>query len=96
MADLQREQHERGRRSAELVRCHGSGWAIRYASSLDNYALIPGAWNRHSHSRKMMVEAGIAWANEDPNNREFFARIDHLDPNQYAEDGTRLNTGEEL
>jgi hypothetical protein len=94
MTELQREQHERGRRSAELV--HGPrGWSVHYASSLDNYAPIPGEAFIFT-SRKLAVAAGKRWANADPDHREFFARNDHLDPNKYADDGTPINTGEEL
>src|SRR5271166_4248929 len=74
-AELQEEQHDRGRRSVELV---GSahGWTVRCASGLDKFHLVTGS--RHdAHWPGTYAAAaawGINWANEDSENRECFVR----------------------
>lgn len=89
LSDLQREQHERGRRSAQLLRQNiTGGWTVRYISSLDDFALIPGARNGIP-TRTEAIEIGSAWANEDPESREFFSHLDEL--KKYADDGTPLD-----
>lgn len=74
LAAIQIDQHRRGRRSANLVETMTLGWTVRYASNLDDRALLFGgrALGRQASQREA-IAAGIAWVEEDPSNREFFA-----------------------
>jgi hypothetical protein len=63
---IQEDQHRRGRRSAELMQT-GQDWCVRSTSGLDGWALLYGP-----ASREKALQWGIAWANEDPGNRELF------------------------
>jgi len=65
---VQRIQHGRGRRTAELVRTI-YGWSVRHGSGLNNFGIM-----RHSCPFEDAVQFGINWANRDPDNREFFVR----------------------
>ena len=72
---MQEEQHYHGRLSVEVVKS-GCGWTVRCASGLDNFQLVAG--NRHDAYWPATYAGaaawGINWANEDPGNRECFAR----------------------
>jgi hypothetical protein len=72
---LQEDQHDRGRRSVEVVRS-ACGWAVRCASGVDNFQLVAGS--RHGAQWPGTYAAaaawGINWASEDPANRECFVR----------------------
>lgn len=70
---LQVTQHARGRRSACLQRTM-YGWSVRLDSGLDDRQILYGG--RHSNvdrSQEAAIAFGVAWANEDPENREFYA-----------------------
>ncbi len=73
---LQEDQHDRGRRSVEVVKS-AYGWTVRCAPGLDNFQLLSGS--RHDADWPGAYAAaaawGINWANEDPENREFFVRM---------------------
>lgn len=72
---LQVRQHDRGRRSAVLVKTLRFGWAICHASNLDKRTVIFGGKDTGREvSQEEAIAFGVAWANEDPKNREFFAR----------------------
>lgn len=66
------EQHQRGRREAQLVRTI-YGWSVRYASTIDNCALLFPGENAPATLAECILW-GRAWADEDPANREFFGR----------------------
>jgi hypothetical protein len=72
---LHEDQHNRGRRSVEVVRS-AYGWTARFASALDNFHLVAGS--RHDARWPGTYAAGAAWgiiwANEDAANRECFVR----------------------
>jgi hypothetical protein len=99
LPELQEDQHDRGRRSVELVKS-GYGWTVRCASGLDNFQLVAGS--RHDpHWPGTYAAAaawGINWANEDPQNRECFVRkadaeeIVTIEVEMQAFDGGRLRT----
>jgi hypothetical protein len=99
LPQLQEDQHERGRRSLEVVRS-AHGWTVRYASDLDNFHLV--ASGRHdSHWPGTYAAAaawGISWANEDPENRECFVgkveaeEIVTIDVEMQAFGGGRIRT----
>lgn len=76
---VQVDQHLRGRRSATLWETV-YGWAVGYDSNLQNRAVIRGGRREPGLTRDQAIEAGIQWANEDPTNREFYARNDMLSP----------------
>jgi hypothetical protein len=67
LPDVQQDQHDKGRRSARLYQAKG-GWTVASDSSLDNRAVLAGPM-----ARKDALQAGIAWASEDPAHREFYA-----------------------
>jgi hypothetical protein len=75
LLESQEHQHDRGRRSVELVKS-ACGWTVRCASGLDNFQLVAGG--RHdAHWPGTYAAAaawGINWANEDPQSRECFVR----------------------
>lgn len=73
LCKVQASQHARGRRSACLQRTM-YGWSVRLDSGLDDRQILYGG--RHSsvdRSQEAAIAFGIAWANEDPQNREFYA-----------------------
>lgn len=67
LPSVQISQFARGRRSAEVVQTI-YGWSVRSATNLDNRAFIA----RRCATLDEAIAAGTAWANEDPENREFF------------------------
>lgn len=68
LCEVQVNQHNRGRRSAQLG--HGYyGWSVRAASNLTTPAVISKAFE----TREEAITEGIRWANVDPDNREFFS-----------------------
>lgn len=70
LPDVQEDQHRRGRRSAELVPPGISDrYFVRASSGLDDFAVLYGPAFK-SQARQW----GIAWANEDPEHREFYVR----------------------
>jgi hypothetical protein len=71
---LQESQSERGYRPAELVKSM-YGWSVRYASGLQGFSLLlSGRKMGRKFSREEAIAWGKAWAAEDPDNREFYAR----------------------
>lgn len=68
LCKVQIDQHRRGRRSATIVETI-YGWSLRSASNLDGRQIIASRLTRDE-----AIAAGTAWANEDPDNREFFIR----------------------
>lgn len=68
LVSLQESQAARGRLSAHLIRSM-YGWTVRYASGLQNFGLLHSS--KSSDIRKA-VEFGVEWANQDPQNREFY------------------------
>jgi len=90
LCNLQVNQFARGRLSANLIRSM-YGWTVRYASGLQDFAII------HS-SRKFNIqealEFGIKWANEDPENREFY--VSKMDIENARRDGNDLTAYDEL
>ena len=75
LCNVQVEQHARGRRSAVLTSTM-YGWSVRLASGLDENQLLFGyrVTGRRDITREEAVEWGKAWANKDPEHREFYAR----------------------
>ena len=76
LLQVQEDQHARGRRSAELVK-GVFGFYVRAASNLDSLQVLARTKDRGgplSGTRDNAVQWGKMWANEDPQNREFFAR----------------------
>jgi hypothetical protein len=75
LPELQEDQHDRGRRSVELVKS-AHGRTVRCASGVDDFRLVAGA--RHDANWPATYAAaaawGINWANEDPQSREWFVR----------------------
>ncbi len=72
LVKVQVEQHQRGRRVAQLVRTI-YGWSVRYASAIDQCALMfPGI--SEPATLAACILWGRTWAEEDPVNREFIAR----------------------
>lgn len=71
LTDIQQEQHRHGRRSARLVEAV-LGWCVRLESSFDHHKLIVDC-NETEGLKEKAVELGKKWAEEDPDNREFFA-----------------------
>jgi hypothetical protein len=70
LTDIQKDQYRRGRRSASLHSVHqGTQWIIVAASFDWPELMCPAQDNRDD-----AIEAGKAWVNEDPENREFFVR----------------------
>jgi len=78
LCTIQADQSARGRRSAELVHSV-RGWTVRYASGLQGFAILHSSGN---HNPKDALKWGIAWACEDPQNREFYVRTDEVERNQ--------------
>lgn len=71
LPSVQEDQHRRGRRSAELVPPGLSdSYFVRAASGLDDFAVLHGPT-----SKPAARQWGLAWANEDPEHREFYIRI---------------------
>jgi len=71
LTDIQEDQHERGRRSAELL--HGvHGWYVRYASGLDDFGVLAREGVELDGSLLSAVFWGVSWTKQDPVNREFF------------------------
>jgi len=76
LTDIQEYQFLEGRRSAEVVKSDG-GYYVCSATGLDGFKPLV-----HTHhcggpldgSLEAAIEWGKSWANEDPKNREFFAR----------------------
>jgi len=74
LTDIQEDQHRRGKREAELQRSM-YGWTVRSGNGLDGFAIMytPG----QSRPDKGFAEAlmwGRAWANQRPEDREFYIR----------------------
>jgi hypothetical protein len=73
---MQREQHERGKRSAELVRDGHGAWYVRSPSSLDSNSILAQIIVRGGTLDGTIWAAvtwGVEWALADPRNREFYA-----------------------
>jgi hypothetical protein len=75
LPELQEDQHDRGRRSVEVVKS-AYGWTVRCASGLDNFQLVAGSRREPRWPGTYAAAAawGINWANEDPANRECLVR----------------------
>ena len=82
LTEMQVDQHQRGRRSAQLVKTM-YGWSVRFASGLDNNAILFGSRQTHERGEDCSIETairfGIQWANECPDSREFFALTRNLE-----------------
>jgi hypothetical protein len=72
---LQEDQARRGYIPAVLVETI-NGWSVRYASGLQGFGII---YFGKGQSRAQVIAAGVAWANQDPEHREFYARKTDLD-----------------
>jgi len=70
LTELQESQSARGYRPAILV-ATVRGWSVRFASGLQGFSIIIRG---RGESRAEVVKLGIDWANQDPYNREFYAR----------------------
>lgn len=71
---MQVSQHARGRRTAQLTNTI-YGWSVRAGSGLDSFRVLAGT-RRGEHisgSLQAALHWGIAWAEQDPDNREFIA-----------------------
>jgi hypothetical protein len=78
LCKLQAAQHAKGRRSARLQRTI-YGWSVRLDSGLDDRQILYGhRLGNKDLSREAAVAFGIAWANEDPEKREFYAYRDDM------------------
>tara|TARA_Y100000310_G_C20626084_1_gene785972 strand:+ start:1244 stop:1567 length:324 start_codon:yes stop_codon:yes gene_type:complete len=73
LVNIQIDQFNRGRESAELAKTP-DGWFVKAASSLMPQTMISGPL-----SFQGAVTSGIEWANADPKNREFFARNKYME-----------------
>jgi hypothetical protein len=75
LPELQEDQHDRGRRSIEVVKS-AYGWTVRFASGLDNSQFVIGSRDAALWPGTYAAAAawGISWANEDPENRECLVR----------------------
>lgn len=72
LCKVQVDQHQRGRRSAALVKTL-YGWTVRLASGLDERQILCKV-----ETREQAIAWGTAWANEDPEKREFYAHTGDL------------------
>lgn len=72
LCKVQVDQHRRGRRSATPVKTM-YGWTVRLASGLDERQILCKV-----ETREEAIAWGKAWANEDPENREFYAAAKDL------------------
>ena len=70
---LQSAQAARGRLSATLWE-NIYGWAVGYDSNLQGRSVIRGGRAEKGMTKEAAIEAGIEWANKDPENREFYVR----------------------
>lgn len=77
---LQVDQHRRGRRSASLT-WSIYGWYIRAGSNLESPEVLAHTRERGGPldgSFEAALEWGTAWADADPENREFYASVSLL------------------
>ena len=74
LTDIQEDQHRRGKREAELLRSM-YGWTVRSGNGLDGFAImyVP-CRNRPDKGFAEGLMWGRAWANERPEEREFYIR----------------------
>ena len=73
LTELQESQSERGYIPAVLVESM-LGWCVRYASGLQGFGLLLSSRKLgRKISREEAIAWGVQWANQDPNNREFYA-----------------------
>jgi hypothetical protein len=72
LCKVQVDQFFRGRRSATIVETI-YGWSVRSDSNLDNRAIYLSRVTKEA-----AIKFGIAWANEDPKNREFYVSRQHV------------------
>ena len=76
---LQESQSARGYLPAELVKSI-FGWAVRYASGLQSRGILFGyRITGRKASREEAIAWGKAWAAQDSDNREFYARKSDLE-----------------
>jgi hypothetical protein len=68
LSEMQIEQASKGRLSANLIRSI-YGWTVRYASGLQDFSIL---YASRKFDIKQALEFGIEWANNDPENREFY------------------------
>jgi hypothetical protein len=79
---LQVDQHARGRRGARPCKSI-YGWSVRSDTGLDNMELLASARRGDlDGSLEAALAWGIAWAENDPENREFYASKDEV-PAEY-------------
>ena len=93
LCEMQINQHRRGRRTAELGSTLYHGWVVRHSSNLADRATICGGRGATALTQDQAIEAGILWANKDPDNREFIARNRDLEGTITAVSGKEQNRG---
>ncbi len=72
---VQVDQWARGRRSA-VLNSTMYGWSVGIDSNLgDRKILLSGRREGRHIEKEEAIAFGIAWANEDPANREFYVQI---------------------
>ena len=65
---VQMDQAGRGRLSAHMV-LSIHGWTVRYASGLQNFGIL---FKSTTNDPQVALDWGCKWANQDPDNREFY------------------------
>lgn len=73
ITEVQMGQFNSGRRSAQIVRLT-QGWAVVPASSLMDTGIMFSPADPGDYGIGECLEWGMAWANEDPYNRELYIR----------------------
>jgi len=69
LCKMQISQWQRGRRDATIVETI-YGFSVRMTSGLSGMAFIPNG--RRLNTYEEAVQVGTEWANQDPDNREFW------------------------
>lgn len=70
LGSIQEDQHARGRRTAVLTESV-KGWYVRAGSDLDDIQVL---MREDGTTKAEAIAWGCAWANKDPENREFITR----------------------
>jgi hypothetical protein len=71
LLDIQKSQHQRGRRTGTLMRLDNGQWSVADISSLDEslYFVQP-------NDLETVLKEALEWVEEDPSNRELISRKD--------------------
>jgi len=79
LCSVQVDQWSRGRRSAVLTSSM-YGWSVRIDSGLGDRQILAGSrrGEKLDGTKEDAIRWGKAWAEEDPENREFYARNSDL------------------